>query len=682
MKLTNKLLTLSAAGTTTLALGLFAYSQGSNTSQTLAKKGNYQVQSSGRVSLGLTPQQSQSLLANVPRGTFNVGTIGHDFTKPLHGLETREVIHSYSQDIESNAIVGEHFFSLPTNFWLKRSSERYEVDTNSISPDIYSGYLKSLKSLEESLTSLFFDRYVGGTTNVNGRIFIPRGSLNSLLYNTISDVDYTGVAGENSGWGVKKYSKFFLELHKVLPKTFTSTQLLAHFKTALDASGYDAKWQVDNALRALNSAPASNYQNITTHKKITIFGTAASSAAVVFPEALPSDYQDYSVFREGLGKSEIKKGLALSKAKLSTLLISVKDGVHNSEDYYKSLVEKNEFDGTNILMIGDKAKTRKGSSSKVFAGKKISTASFNDYLSTYIAGFQSAVSQLKYSKEEKKFEETSVSFFIGSVKNSKAKKKAFAFRRGVEAAASHPSYAAHLKVSFVSKSSDDRTTGKKLYYDANEWKEDGKISKFTGSDEFLEGDRRVIYIAGTTAGDWRGNANDATHNADRSNGERWVRESNFGLIGSILKYSASGVASKRISNLSVVLDKLDAFSYDYGVDQGYNREHTLEERGSRTDRFERDGFKLLGTVGEASNGTKVYSELYLQAVYSLNNANYMLGKHTIFGSPLDLRYSSIDGGKVSAFADFSMERFIESTRAVYSKENTESALIASSPWIQ
>ena len=363
MKLTNKLLTLSAAGTTTIALGLFAYNQGFNTPKNLAKRSNnYQIQSSNGISLGLTPQQSRTLLSKVPRGIFNLGTIGHDFTKPLEGLETREVIHSYTQDIESNTIVGEHFFSLPTNFWLKRSSERFEVDVNSIPPDIYAAYLKSLKSFEKSLTSLFFDQYVGGTTNVNGRIFIPRGSLNTLLYNPISDVDFTGTTGENAGWGVKKYSKFFLELHKVLPKTFTSTQLLAHFKTALDASDYDEKWRVDNALRALNRAPASNYQNITTHKQVTIFGTAASTAPVVFPEALPSDYKDYSSFSEGLGKSEIDKGLALSKSKLSTLLISVKDGVHNSEDYYKSLVEKNEFEGTNILMIGDKAKSKKGSS--------------------------------------------------------------------------------------------------------------------------------------------------------------------------------------------------------------------------------------------------------------------------------------------------------------------------------
>ncbi len=682
MKKLNKILTASAFGTSSLALALFLGNQGFGNN--VNQKIQYKVAKSNGVTLGLTEQESNALLAKVPKGVFNLGAIGHDFSEENNGREVREVVHSYTQDIKNKSLVGEHFFSLPTNFWLRRSPGHFEVDSKSIPVGVYEDYVKQLSNIRNFLNDMMIDEFVDQRTNgaataaLNGQIFVPRGAK-SFLVDALELNPENSALLQGGAQGVGAYSKFVIELHKVLPASFTSTQLLAHFKTALQASGFDSHWEIDTNLRALTSIPSPIYQNISNgKKKITIFGAGNAQLS------LASDYKTYASFSTAFGKSEIDKGLDLRKAKLSTLLVSVKDGVHNSEDYYKSLVEKNEFDKTNILMIGEKSKSKKGSSSKVFAGKNISTASYNQYFSAYIAGFQSAVSQLKYSTEEKRYEETQVSFFIASLKGSTYKKKAFAFRRGVEAAMSHPSFSPYLKVDFVSKNADDRTTGKKLYYDVSEWKDDNKIADFTGSDEFQSGDRRVMYIAGTTAGDWRGNANDSTHNADRTQAESWNSSSDFGLIGSIMKYSSSGVASKSISNLSVVLDSLDAVSYNYANPvSGTSRENSLQEDNSLTDRFERDGVKLLGTLGKESEGTKVYSELYLQAVYNLNNANYMLGKHTLYGGPLDLRYSSIDSNnKISGFNNFNMGRFIKSTRAVYSKENSESALIASSPWIQ
>jgi hypothetical protein len=50
---------------------------------------------------------------------------------------------------------------------------------------------------------------------------------------------------------------------------------------------------------------------------------------------------------------------------------------------------------------------------------------------------------------------------IGSLSDSESRKKAYAFRRGVEAAIAHPHYS-QLKIKFVSKNKDSSKTSKKL----------------------------------------------------------------------------------------------------------------------------------------------------------------------------------------------------------------------------
>ena len=91
------------------------------------------------------------------------------------------------------------------------------------------------------------------------------------------------------------------------------------------------------------------------------------------------------------------------KKKLDALFVSVTDGIHNSSDAYKSIVEKKEFEDTNLVLVGEKAKSQSGSSSKVFAGGNVSTGSYNKYAAAYAAGFQAAVATLNYSKRRKNF---------------------------------------------------------------------------------------------------------------------------------------------------------------------------------------------------------------------------------------------------------------------------------------
>jgi len=88
------------------------------------------------------------------------------------------------------------------------------------------------------------------------------------------------------------------------------------------------------------------------------------------------------------------------------------------------------------------------------------------------------------------------------------KKRAFAFRRGVEAAAAHKDYSAFLKVKFVSKTEDTSKSSKKLFREISEWKtktdSKTKLYEFSSSDTFSDTDRRVVYIAGASAQDWTG----------------------------------------------------------------------------------------------------------------------------------------------------------------------------------
>ena len=409
------------------------------------------------------------------------------------------------------------------------------------------------------------------------------------------------------------------------------------------------------------------------------------------------------------------------KKKLDALFVSVTDGIHNSSDAYKSIVEKKEFEDTNLVLVGEKAKSQSGSSSKVFAGGNVSTGSYNKYAAAYAAGFQAAVATLNYSKEEKTFEETNTSFFVGAVNNSTARKKAFAFRRGVEAAAAHPDYAAFLKVKFVSKTADSKTTGKKLYYDVTDWKDENKISEFTGSDDFTDSDFRVIYIAGTTAQDWRGRVLQDQSASGLPSGTfvpQYDSADTVGLIGAMQKWAKFGTTESApqggtSSKTALVLDELEAGTRSAWLAAANNADinglkgsagdyvdtvHTpgqwyddatnddnLDATEIRT-YIEMRGVTLLGSIGGEAAGTEAYVQAALKGLF-LGESTYMLGKHTIFGAGLKV-YNPNPWGRDAA--DYSLtgadskgkEHFDKALDHVFSHELTESALIASSPWLK
>ena len=410
------------------------------------------------------------------------------------------------------------------------------------------------------------------------------------------------------------------------------------------------------------------------------------------------------------------------KKKLDALFVSVTDGIHNSSDAYKSIVEKKEFEGTNLFMVGEKAKSQSGSSSKVFAGGTVSTGSFNKYAAAYAAGFQAAVSTLGYSKEEKTFEETNASFFVGATNSSTARKKAFAFRRGVEAAAAHPDYAAFLKVKFVSKTADERTTGKKLYYDVSDWKDENKIAEFTGSDDFTDSDYRVIYIAETTAEDWRGKVNQdnvSTGRPGNSYSPLYKSTDTVGLIGAMQKWGTFGTSASvpsggTHSKTAIVLDQLEGGdraewtaanhpdsstpninSDNDEIDSAHTPGQWYDDDGDNDDNngdagefrtyIEMRGITLLGSIGDEDSGTEAYVQAAIKGLF-LGESTYMLGKHTIFGAGLKV----YNGDAFSRGTDYDLlnsdskgkEHFDKALDHVFSRELTESALIASSPWIK
>ena len=642
--------------------------------------------------LGLQKDSLNLLNSNIPRGIFKLGAIGSDFSKKLMGSELKELIHSYSQDITDNSKTGNHFLKLPTNFWFKSSEGNWEIDKNTFDS-------KDKDNIHESLWcfSTRLEDHISKMTSANQfnnkgvYIAFPNGGFKSLLTNNFDGLKYNKNNFNNT-------NDIIFDIWK---KFETNEIKLVHFvkylKEAIIKFGLESKWKVTeqyvSSLTGLDITPTFIDNDASKPREIKIFynnNTTGGvkkyeSTAAKLDVAYEKDFADNPVNLKStklgpasafnLSTNTIKNnvhadGLYLKNSKLASLFIQVEDQVHNTEDYYQSLVTKKEFKDTKVFMVGEKSKSKSGSSSKVFAGGNISTASFNKYASAYLAGFQAAVSQLKYADDDKKYEETNVGVFVGSINDVTSKKKAFAFRRGVEAAASHPSYSPYLKVSFVSKTADSRTTGKRLYFDVKDLMESHKISEFTTSDEFQSGDRKLIYLAGTTATDWRGSAQDNS---------AFAINENFGLIGSIYRYSNTGIASKGPQNINVVLDKLEGIKKN-------NTKHALfdaESSNTAVDRFERHGIQLLGTIGEESEATKVYSELVLQAMYNLTPIKYMLGKHTIFGAPLSLKYSSITASdQFSGFNGFNMKRYLNSIRRSYSKEVSESALISASPWMK
>ncbi len=439
------------------------------------------------------------------------------------------------------------------------------------------------------------------------------------------------------------------------------------------------------------------------------------------------------------GHMQLSDKTKLASNNLDALFIAVTDEQQNSSDVYKAIVEKKEFKETQLFLVGEKAKAQSGASSKTFAGGKVSTASFNKYAAAYVAGFQAAVGAIKYSSSEDEYEETTVSFLIGATSESEDKKKAFAFRRGVEAAAAHSAYSKYLKVKFVSKTEDSSKSSKKLYREISEWKarDDGKskLYEFSSSESFTDADRRIVYIAGSTAKDWIGETKKQNLTKDGLN--TFFKDDDFGLIGALYNYrqaSASGEESSKLTGKTftrgvwIVLDKAYGLEWNKGTDWSHAQEEKSESASneaidSKDDAgvisnahnltqvyegldgdapsnhqigltLERHSIKFYGAIGGESAGTEHYAKVALKGLY-MGGPNYMIGKHTVFGAPLDLskltktqfsqdkdaqnpwtwKSSKDTTGKVK-------DRFKKSLGYATSLEVTEAELTKSSPWLK
>ena len=276
------------------------------------------------------------------------------------------------------------------------------------------------------------------------------------------------------------------------------------------------------------------------------------------------------------------------------IFIEVYSGLYNSRYVYEKIVNSNYLNKQKIFLIGDNNKTQEGISLEKFAGDNISTASYYEYITAYIAGFQAAVGAIKVSLYGK-FEKTVVSFLIGSTPKNGDKKNADEFKRGVKAASAHPEYSEYLKIKFVLKENDLSKTFNKIAWLPYEWIQ-SKLHKFASSDSFMKSDRRIIYIAGATNEDC----------------EKFI-----GSLSSI-KFDEYGVW--------IVLNSRSGFKNKFYYDIDSNK---IKKKLS----CETNEIKFYGSIGEKSEGIKGYIKFALNETNLVSREKYILGKHIKFGSP-------------------------------------------------
>ena len=445
---------------------------------------------------------------------------------------------------------------------------------------------------------------------------------------------------------------------------------------------------------------------------VTWAGTGSEYLKLPSQLSLVTSFADYMVQEGGAeGYEQLSDKTNLADENLDALFIQVEDEKTNSSAVYKTVVEKKEFGATKLFFIGEDSESQDGSSSKKFAGENVSTASFNEYAAAYIAGFQAAVGAIKYNSSEDQYEESTISFLIGALEESEDRKKAFAFRRGVEAASKHADYSKYLKVKFVKKT-EDESSSKKLYRSVSDWKEiddnKRKLYEFAGSDTFRDDvDRSIVYIAGTTAKQWRGSISTARYNADGADGDKNKFKSgdDFGLVGALYNYDKTGATERSYSKgVWVVLDKAPAAktaANDGALVSGDNTlSQVLVQNKGQVD-LERHQVVYYGALGAEAAGTETYAENALKGLY-MGGPNYMIGKHTIFGAGLDISFVQIDpwteydsrvdrhritpwlfkAKKDGDTASKVKERFDNSLVKAWEKELTEAEITKTSPWLK
>ncbi len=626
-----------------------------------------------------TEETTTIVKGKVAQGTFKIGYVGSDteYTSVL-----KEILTSYTQDTVDKNATGEEFFNLPSRLFLNSS-------------DKYNAYIREDASYSDAIADLK-QKIIDTTHTLKNNADIAFNSKKMVVANFANeDVDLSNVYTDQFVTAVFEE----LAANKAVNET-TLHQAFVKHSTHLGGS-------VTLIEDGSTTKPTSG--NISL-----IFEDHDGTDDVLTQSKSWETIQEE--FKATVTESLDDKTKLASK-NIDALFVHVTDEVENKSDVYKAVVEKKQFKATKLFFIGEESKAQNGASSKVFAGENVSTASFNKYAAAYIAGFQAAVGAIKFSGSEDVYEQTSVTFLIGSTSESTDKKKAFAFRRGVEAAAAHESYSNYLQVKFVSKTEDSSKSSKKLYREVSEWKakddSKSKLYEFSSSDTFSDADKRVVYIAGSTAGDWTGknSETDVTNVSDETTWDTKTHKADDkGLIGALYNYSEgsdgdlySSLTSKTFSRgVWIVLDKVDGVGSNIsdGIDTDENKLNYKSESAAKAGfaAFERHDIKFYGSIGTEINGTKAYAKAVLKGLY-MGGPSYMIGKHTIFGAGLDLSYVTVadlstgqskwtneksiwsaSSGKDTAGK--AEDRFKDSFAHATEKELIEEELVKTSPWLK
>ena len=627
------------------------------------------------------------------KGTFKIGYAGSHFDNTE--LLKNEVL-KYTQDVVHKSQVGDQYLKLPSGLFLQSSQtfnkfigESKEYVDQTTDEGMANGFKWTLWRRIALLDSDVadngaengdFDTAIGANTagmDKTEAIFGITGDAHATL---ATEADLKKIFTDEI------IGKIYRSLESKIP---TPNQL----KAAVQKAGINVvDLNFDTAAAAANNTVYFNTNRATQNSPV-----ASDLTSKLFKDVV-TEFQ-----------SEIQESLSdkskMADKNLDALFVQVTDEVENSSEIYKTVVEKKAFGNTKLFFIGEESEAQDGSSSKTFAGENVSTASFNKYAAAYIGGFQAAAGAIKYNSTEDMYEETAVSFLIGALEESDDRKKAFAFRRGVEAATKHAEYSKYLKVKFVKKT-EDESTSKKLYRGFSDWTnvDDGKtkLYEFAGSDTFRDDvDRSVIYIAGATAKQWSGWHNKA---AAKNSKNSFQAGDNTGLVGALYNYNKANFTTDRrySKGVWVVLDAATSRTADndtvVNVNTGALSQVREVEKGQVN--LERHEVVFYGALGKEASGTKTYAQNAIKGLY-MGGPSYMLGKHTIFGAGLDLAHVKVapwtkqddsdlhritpwlfkekkDGDTASKVEG----RFNDSLEFAWEKEVTEAELTKSSPWLK
>ena len=215
------------------------------------------------------------------------------------------------------------------------------------------------------------------------------------------------------------------------------------------------------------------------------------------------DLFTYSKFIKTSGdiKGDWKDTLSsIKKGNLDTLVLGTNDEYIYGGDRI-SEVSKLDIDSI-VYLWGKKGK-------ELANGSNITSFNYDKYISSYLSGYQALVNAISFEKEDgvDTYEKTIISVFVGSYNGSTNKKLAKAFLQGVLEASTHSLYSPYVDLKVVKeKDADNEKTNNKLHKDLNDWvstdKKDASLSKYLKSDTFSDGDKKIIYLAGSSVKDW------------------------------------------------------------------------------------------------------------------------------------------------------------------------------------